>query len=520
MTGSGRCGQCGGCASLRCGGCGLVHYCSKDHQKLHWSTHKEECWPVRIVTQEGKGRYLVASRDLKEGQLVMRESPVALGPTAESFPMCLGCHAMLPAPAPDQDMPRCPICSWPVCGPECAATDRHLAECSVLASDTKGIAQPTSYQQTPRYDIIMSLRCLLLQQTNPAAWEKVKGMESHIERRREDAEPHHEAAATYFTKKVSANCDEETIRHVHGTIITNAINTYGVQGQTMRGIYPTLYLMNHSCRPNVTLRSTVDSILFVRTSIPIKKGEPILFSYLPPSDPLWRRQQDLQNIYYFKCECDRCRDHTELGTYFSSPRCQKCYDGFLEPHDGPSVPWSCPECGEVMEAADVAREAENYVAGLKGRCTTLLQATEVLNDIINAFNVNHFVWMSAAQTVLREMTEMTQEAMSLRQDLWRRLINLFQRLEPGATRRKGVSLYNGAVVERQAATLHLAKDGINKPSLAFEEGLTRAVRMLDSAIQILELEPQESTEIRWLYNARREKQEIYDMIGAGPKEPN
>lgn len=28
---------------LLCGGCKLVYYCGKEHQKLHWKTHKLDC---------------------------------------------------------------------------------------------------------------------------------------------------------------------------------------------------------------------------------------------------------------------------------------------------------------------------------------------------------------------------------------------------------------------------------------------------------------------------------------------
>ncbi|KAL4586891.1 hypothetical protein LXL04_011538 [Taraxacum kok-saghyz] len=35
--------QCSGSANRRCGGCGVVFYCSVSHQTSHWRVHKEEC---------------------------------------------------------------------------------------------------------------------------------------------------------------------------------------------------------------------------------------------------------------------------------------------------------------------------------------------------------------------------------------------------------------------------------------------------------------------------------------------
>ncbi|XP_051216028.1 uncharacterized protein [Lolium perenne] len=40
---------CAGVAQRRCGSCGAVAYCSKDHQFVHWRFHKEEC--ARLATQ-------------------------------------------------------------------------------------------------------------------------------------------------------------------------------------------------------------------------------------------------------------------------------------------------------------------------------------------------------------------------------------------------------------------------------------------------------------------------------------
>ncbi|MPC31881.1 SET domain-containing protein SmydA-8-like [Portunus trituberculatus] len=509
MEGKGRCGQCGGEASLRCGGCSAVHYCSKDHQRQHWSAHKAQCWPFTLTTDPGTGRHLVASRSLQEGQLVVREAPVVLGPTADSFPICLGCHC----PIMEDGFPRCPRCSWPLCSLECAAAPLHQAECAVLATDTKGVAVPPGYIKTPRYDVILVLRCLLLQETNPEAWKKVRAMESHAEKRRQENEPHTEIAVTYFTKVLDGGWDEETVRHVHGAIITNAINTYGARREALRGLYTTLYLMNHSCCPNVTIRSDPDGTVYARAAVSIKKGEPLLFSYLPPSDPLWRRQGDLTSLYYFRCSCERCTDHTELGTYFSSPLCPQCSGGFLEPYEGGGRPWSCPECGEEKPEEEVVRQAEEYVQRIQKDSTNMEAALQMLTDAANTFHTNHFVWLTAAQMVLHHLQDTTTpRTLSVRRDLWQRIIGLYQRLEPGATRRKGVSLFNAAMVEKEAAELQMATLEEKVPSKALEQGLNRAVTMLDASIKILELEPPASTELRWLEAARKMREHVFDLI--------
>lgn len=38
------------------------------------------------------GRYMVASRDLKAGDVILREDPIVVGPKQVTEPVCLGCY--------------------------------------------------------------------------------------------------------------------------------------------------------------------------------------------------------------------------------------------------------------------------------------------------------------------------------------------------------------------------------------------------------------------------------------------
>lgn len=54
MAASGVCAVCESEALLRCGGCKIVFYCSKEHQKQHWRLHKKLC--KELVANETKLR--------------------------------------------------------------------------------------------------------------------------------------------------------------------------------------------------------------------------------------------------------------------------------------------------------------------------------------------------------------------------------------------------------------------------------------------------------------------------------
>ena len=49
MKGVTKCGACEAPATLVCGGCGDISYCSKECQKSHWkSGHKSSCKAYKI----------------------------------------------------------------------------------------------------------------------------------------------------------------------------------------------------------------------------------------------------------------------------------------------------------------------------------------------------------------------------------------------------------------------------------------------------------------------------------------
>lgn len=50
--------------------------------------------PYEVANSKVMGRYLVTSRDLKAGEVVIKEKPIVIGPCGE--PVCLGCYIPIP----------------------------------------------------------------------------------------------------------------------------------------------------------------------------------------------------------------------------------------------------------------------------------------------------------------------------------------------------------------------------------------------------------------------------------------
>lgn len=88
----GKCVVCSIETSKKCGACGIVLYCNRDHQLAHWTKHKSECCPVKVNYCQEMGRYLVAARNINEGSIMFKEKPFILGPKVIPLPVCVGCH--------------------------------------------------------------------------------------------------------------------------------------------------------------------------------------------------------------------------------------------------------------------------------------------------------------------------------------------------------------------------------------------------------------------------------------------
>lgn len=60
---------------------------------------------------------------------------------------------------------------------------------------------------------------------------------------------------------------------------------------------------------------------------------------------MWRREH-LQGSKFFDCICKRCSDKTELNTWLSAIKCEKCIHGYLlstDPLDA-AADWNCDKC--------------------------------------------------------------------------------------------------------------------------------------------------------------------------------
>ena len=111
-----------------CKKCGKVYTCKK-HVKTHRSK-SGACYPYRVQYDYEKGKYLEATRNIKQGEIIIYEDPLVLGPSTKSKPQCLNCFKCIDS----KSRFYCPGCDYPVCDVGCASGRYHTDECELFKS--------------------------------------------------------------------------------------------------------------------------------------------------------------------------------------------------------------------------------------------------------------------------------------------------------------------------------------------------------------------------------------------------
>ena len=65
----------------KCARCHSITYCGLECQKADWPRHSWNCVPVMVTEIPGKGRGLVAARDIKMGELIFIDKPAIILPS-------------------------------------------------------------------------------------------------------------------------------------------------------------------------------------------------------------------------------------------------------------------------------------------------------------------------------------------------------------------------------------------------------------------------------------------------------
>lgn len=83
-------------------------------------------------------------------------------------------------------------------------------------------------------------------------------------------------------------------------------------------LHPLAALANHSCNYNAVVRVEYhwpgNHCLKIRALRPIASGEEVVVSYVDATNPRHVRQRELQDRYFFTCECSKCLDEAPVNS--------------------------------------------------------------------------------------------------------------------------------------------------------------------------------------------------------------
>ncbi|XP_077284608.1 SET and MYND domain containing, arthropod-specific, member 4 isoform X2 [Arctopsyche grandis] len=503
----------------------------KNFEKPVKSNGGNEEYPYEIKDSEVMGRYLVASRNLEPGDVIIMAEPIVVGPYTGCDLICLGCyHPIVGNPF------KCKDCSWPLCGDECIGFHQPLGhsieECSILKKHTK-LDYTDLNEVKDLYQTIVPIRCLLLKTNDPKKWKMLHEMVAHnsIRKKRVELWKSNQLMVVDKIRKMwgMTQYEEDEIHTICGILEVNAFEV-GQLGASIRALYPRAYLLAHDCTPNTTHTDDSRRRITIRAATKIIKGDAITLSYAYTLQSTHKRREHLVESKFFECCCTRCKDPTELGTFACALKCPKCgmaanrdvvlqamlngdcpkkmevksKPGVVLPTDplDPNAPWRCDTCPSyTISAASVKTVVQRLSDEHDKIDVNDVEGFEAfLHMYRNMLHPNHFLCLSAKYALSQLygkvdshlIHKMSLSQLQRKRDICRDILKVFDALEPGYSRLRGITLYELHAPLMILTTRDYEKNELSKNELRIR--LKEVVKCLEESVKILNYEPKESSE--------------------------
>ncbi|KAG0522894.1 hypothetical protein BDA96_07G077100 [Sorghum bicolor] len=276
---------------------------------------------LRVADLPGRGRGLVAARNVREGEVLLSEPPVLLYPSTLSSlaSYCSACFRSLPAAA---TVPCASCRAAAFCSPACAAASHPRLLCAALshgAGAGVAAAAPTEAIQEPllfllsAYSLpestIHSILSLSSAPPPPPGAQDAAGLHAAVAAL---APPHMlpQGFSPDLTAALLAKDRANSFAIMEPYRVGMSLELLKARAYAM---YPRASLFNHDCLPNACHFDYPDrpgpgnTDIVVRALHDIPEGREVCISYFAAN---WRyadRQRRLLEDYGFRCECDRCQ---------------------------------------------------------------------------------------------------------------------------------------------------------------------------------------------------------------------
>ncbi|CAB4056231.1 SMYD [Lepeophtheirus salmonis] len=411
----GKCESCKKETTKKCNGCKKVFFCSRQCLQNNWKFHKGFCksFAYKIEHSNEMGKYIIANRDLKEGEILWKEAPLSYGPTADTIPICLNCYA------PVNGSYKCKKTGWPFCNPECRKAASKNPEV-VIPLQTEAEVVIDSYDSSCYlYDAIAPLRILLLQKTSPKKFGKIMSLESHFEERKKADPP------TAWKRTIEKVID--VMKKTLGIMVFEVLyKQFDFSDDTIQRIN------EHSCCPNIRMTFDDKYHVTVRAGRNIKAGEHLCFMY---THSLWGTMARREHLYlnkFFWCKCLRCEDPSEYGSNISTLVREEKELLQRKPLE-PNCPWTSRDGSVVITADEVMSEmsiigAELALLQLNGTVDEYIQFIDKYEVFLHS---NHYHLLTAKHSLLQMLgrseghliQDLPEKMLKLKEDLCRQVID-------------------------------------------------------------------------------------------------
>lgn len=312
---------------------------------------------VRVEESTARGRDLVATAPLRAGHTVMTCAPLALVPSdAFLLTVCCGCLQHCPLER------KCEACGAVLLCEACAAPGhRHAALHADECASLRQLRDDPAVRQRSRNGADTSSLRLLLRLIYAARRERegtlppllladeadevieddmeaMASLEDHSDSFPSDLldSVSDAVARAKFLLAADARASSAEYEGYLARMFTNSFalqayrdshaRTRQPKAEVGSGVFCSIALINHSCRPNSEVQLTEAGFLRVVTTRPLAEGEPITLSYLPLPIPrtigpprgvtmrqvqqeeeepygVEGRHRDLKAAFFFDCDC-------------------------------------------------------------------------------------------------------------------------------------------------------------------------------------------------------------------------
>ncbi|CAG7733322.1 unnamed protein product [Allacma fusca] len=198
----------------------------------------------------------------------------------------------------------------------------------------------------------------------------------------------------------------------------------------------------------------------IRTTRPVSKGEPLTIFYWMGhiGEHTQLRQETIRMKGFFRCECARCKDPTELGTYRSGIVCQNCrrnnVSGYFLPEDPldiePDAKWKCSSCRAIKLAGNISRQVEKFQERISKMheefgsdpeddrfiefCKSFITKTSGISLHPNHWVIQSAITAAGEYLMLHRQTTLSLDLSMYFIKYWKHLLSIQDVLTPGMTR--------------------------------------------------------------------------------------